>query len=477
MKLPVAVTVAILATLLVVLLVLLDGRGRSGEGGGEPDAPNAETNGAPDPATGLLDVERRAADPGTSADEDPEATEPVDEPLEDVGALPPGLLRFQVAEAASGTLLNGVTVSLESTQRFARFEANSADAVVDVPLSPGAYRIVLTCEGFDPHEADGAVIVSAERTDLGTLYLERGRAELAGKIAAPVAPGSELRVELFGAGRNPCPQCVQEDPHCARCGYGEAFSLQTVDAGQRFDFGALAAGEYQLWVRDAALRTVAMRRLELEAGERRWLELEVNTVDLLVLTQTVSGEPMEGEWLEDGELWAAAIRYAFMQEQLCLASAELQPPGERPGAEPEEVMVDEGEGEEIAAPTEAQRRAELHPGETQPDADSRIDVARRPYISIWPRIVPTGPTTAPLSAKRLGLGLALIRSVPVDATALIVTCGPSFSIPQPLDLANWDGEPIVVVLMDRCGMDSETMQQMELKTCNACHALPASTLR
>ena len=182
----------------------------------------------------------------------------------DVAERPHGLLRFLVVDADSGLPLAGVTrLAAERRALRARVGADSTRAAVEIALSPGTYTMVLACDGFDPREIAPIPIASDAPTDLGTLPLSRGSAIVEGKVFAPSAGDAETAPRALRRGAQSLRRLPGDGEHCAGLRLRRRPLTAAVESGGTFAFAGLAAGDYQLWVRDAQDRTVIMRQLQL----------------------------------------------------------------------------------------------------------------------------------------------------------------------------------------------------------------------
>ena len=80
--------------------------------------------------------------------------------------------------------------------------------------------------------------------------------------------------------------------------------------------------------------------------------------------------------------------------------------------------------------------------------------------------------TPPLKSTWLGGGRVRVRDVPVTASSVLLGCGPYFSSYTLLALAEWDGQPIELRILQRCGANSEMVQSAGASSCTSCHLLP-----
>ena len=377
----------------------------------------------------------------------------------------PGRLVLRVIDGDAGVDLAEVTLRLRSADRFLERTTSSP---IDLGLTAGAWEGTIRAAGYDVAVIDAVSVEAGVPRDLGVVVLRRGTAAVLGRVTSSAAAVTSFDVELYGAGRSPCPACDGEG-RCATCGHADANTARAIGADGAFRFERLAAGPYRLVVRARESRHVArMVELRLEARERRRVDVDVVGEGLLHLELVdARGAPFDGHWPEGGSILAAPVRFYFGADGVPLATAEIE---SALAGVAHDAPVDFADMVEDAPP---RRRADS-------GDDARADVRRRVFHSLWPPLYPEDFERVRLDAARSGAGRYRVRGLAPEADQVIASSGPFFSGVVELAEDRLDGARIKLQLFDRCAAQSDLVSTVTGASgqvaCTACHSLPAKAL-
>lgn len=439
---PVLTAIALLAIVCATLLVFW-GRVRDPGFHEEPEEILAESEEEVIRDPESLESEDRVTRPSESPPP-PEPKDPMEEELKlrQVEFVSPNLatgsMRLEVADRDTHQELEDLTIRLLSNDRFAELQTSSP---VETSLSVGTYRAVVMKPGYDPLEIQPFVIEADALQDLGRHFLLPGSAVLEGVVRAPLAvAGPLLQIELSGRGIET--------------------QIKEVKRYENFRFDLLPADDYHLIVRSSEKSTLFLQNLQLETGERKWLDLDLKFIDVDIALTGSDNEPFDGNWTENNTRYADQILFYFFADSFCCATATAQP---------WDPFWPSKEDDDSEFPNDA-----FHIGSAgghNPPTD-RVDRKRHRGQSLWPPPLKPNLRTEPLPIERRSSGLYRISNVPLISNMLFASCGPYFTEYLRIDLQNWDGKPIPLKIWQRCGASSEMLEGATQITCNSCHALP-----
>ena len=421
---------------------------------------------------------------------------PVEPPLP-----PPGGARLLVVDAATRLPFEGdVTVRFLHETRFAEQQGGGTIAAT---LTPGAWDAVVTARGFEPVELDRFVVVPGKFTELGTVGLGRGSGAIEGDVIARHLTSDEsVLVELFGAGRARCGDCVGAEAPGSCCGFGDAVSTLTLPGDGRFRFPALAAGVYWLRASEPSQRIVDAVRIELRRGGTAWQLLEVSapTVARFELRHERGGL-FTGDWNHVHHERSAEIVFELRRDGATVGTTSFVP-------EPDDVRPTIGgpllpDTARLVAALDAapggRSWEELSRGlqlsfdlgaiswgrpaggarsdlEVPPDA-KRIDRAREEGDGLLVDLAAPGLEGVALELLRVRPDCFEITPLPRAPLTVIVRCGGYASDELPLDLRHGQFQPLIVALRMPPERQAE-LDQVALSvpaSCIACHDRAGTT--
>lgn len=340
---------------------------------------------------------------------------------------------------------------------------------VQLELPPGNYALLVQALGFEPLTLSEVVIEADQVLPLGAHIMNRGTAHLLGQVAQATEDelAAGFRIELYGAGRQACPDCDQTDglTICASCGFALDRSELQCDPKGRFQFDGLCSGEYLAVAYQANGKLIAHQRVQIARGQHHKVEFALDFVDLPIRLLDPNGFPFRGIWEEEGQWYANPIRMLCSDQGTACGRAIWNPPGQ--------VSID---GEELRqeppSQVDPQRlQMELLGVDPQRQSGSYAPTENARKILLNPKLPSPLPKlrTSPLSLYEIPPDIFVLLRVPRQASRLDISCGPYMTTVQ-FDLADWDGAALDVVMQERCGMRSSMLEQAV--SCIDCHRMP-----
>lgn len=349
-------------------------------------------------------------------------------------------VRFAAHDQATGEPLHGIALRDGLTGPW---HSQAAESPASAWVRPGKHRFALFRAQYDPVSLDPVTLDVLDDVDLGDHALVRGSGMIDVWVhAVQVAIQEELSIDLVGAGRNPCGLCSPDEERCSHCGYAAKETRRNAKPSVRTTFEGLAGGDYHLTVYDGE-RLLASEPVVLAPREVRGVEIDLDLVDLTFRVLDAEGQPFNGVWEEEGELFAGPIVFTFLSEEACSGFTSWVP----------DAQV---------------RRSPLALTE---GVEETTDVGK------WPAVI---ATPSPLRAKPLPLerrhpDLFQIRDVPATSRQLLASCGRYFTVVD-LELDQADGSPIEVRFDAHCAVPSKGLEGQNV-TCASCHGLPAGVFQ
>jgi hypothetical protein len=353
-----------------------------------------------------------------------------------------GSVHFQVVDSLSGAVLKSVRVAFQNEERFGEY-LGRGDA--QVLLSAGSYEAAFFAEGLEPLLLPEVEILGGALTDLGTLCLGAGCGVIEGEVLAPsLGADQQILVELFGHGRRPCPACPGSPERPCACGYSKEKSTKLLEATRHFTFEGLAAGTY--FVRaERRCGYGEVCEVALESQGRAWVSIPLGR-ELAVPFQLVRASgapyfaqadreaPLRVETFHEGvrrlcfRFWRGKELAALVEEAVYLhVDADMiieEEQGE--GGESEEYWEDTGEPRPIDR--ERQPGDALLPPTSHPGHGNAVWLAAKGFdANHW--------TLSPLPALELTFEVHTQNTLQIDSSGRL-----------PLDLSNWSGEAIQVLM-------------------------------
>ncbi len=399
---------------------------------------------------------------------------------------PTGAVTFRVYDAESGDpLAVGVDARLMSETRFAEASRSPEDSdPIELRLTPDTYEGGLLARGHEPRPI-GPFVVDADRTtDLGYVGLTRGRGVIEGRVHARwLDPKTEIRIDLRGNGRSPCPAChaavpVESAPAadapafdpwdreapCDTCGYSKDRSrLSCRGPGPgTFRFEGLASGPYHAHVftdEDPIGRSLVV---DLIAGGSQFLEF-VLAPPLAVRFDVVDAE---GRRFPDGvtehDARQPVVFFVHQNGRLVLerqfVSVLLSGPSDDVRVHLALRHLRLHDGDALSGIPILRYIRQLHPLTVSSDS-SRSDRPRRPEDSLWP------PAHLPEIAHEKGVhGHVLshpyvVEPLPSDELEVLVFCGDWQSERVRVDLRRGDPGIVRIVLRPRSELGDDAPER------------------
>jgi RNA polymerase sigma-70 factor (ECF subfamily) len=357
-------------------------------------------------------------------------------------------------------VVDGAT--LETTQQYVlQLQLEPADAaspmVVEgeklgaAKFTAGRYSGAIYRAGRDPHTLGTFTIVPQTVTDLGLVVLQPGGGTL--EVAVVGEQGASFSLELFGAGRRRGPCCVELGAErCETCGHRADRSEGHVAASSSFRFERLAAGPYDLVVRDATQRIVASREVVLAPAEARWLEVTLDTKDVEVWLTDADGVAFDGVWLEEGEEFCAPLCFHGWSGEVLSASAHV--PAMEAGVR---IPSADTEGPVVA-----------------PEPRARIDEGQgAPFHAVWPPSLARRPVVlrSEARAERIAPGRYRLVGVPLELDGVQVGCGPYITVRAAVVPEPGHGDTARLRVVSRCMIRSRDVAARPTVTCTTCHVV------
>jgi hypothetical protein len=327
-----------------VLWLALDGSHEDGR------AVTSKSNDPPPIAPIAADVVRAesdAASPESLAAQLAPTAESLRAPAETTAVVsaPPraGTLAVRACDLTRLGPLRWFNVRVCNATRFAERRTESLAGEIELPLTPGAYSVLVLSPGYESVEIPSVEVPSGAIVRLDSIDLRPGSGRIQVRVIGTPDPNRKLRIELRGGGRHPCANCAERDDDlalvrqadeaarsgadaiaasssvarssgrslvatsrvdrawnregpCPDCGYAQSESIVWVHVGENFTFTNLAGGSYALRVADSDGRTIDKpRQLTLVEGETssvvfdcsasRSIEIELFGLDGQSLTQ------------------------------------------------------------------------------------------------------------------------------------------------------------------------------------------------
>lgn len=280
----------------------------------------------------------------------------------------PGYLSISAIDANTRAFVDRFRVRAASVARLADEQSDQGSATLDLTLTPGAYSLLVSAQGYEPTELPPVQVPAGETITLDPVALTRGTARIAGTVTG-TGWCADLRVELLGEGRRPCSACqfgadpahpdmpapslawTRAEP-CPTCGYAAKSSLLLVQGGgfvrgSGFTFENLASGPYVMRLVDAqrpilgtskaiVLHEAESLQVELEFIGRRIVRAEIIDTDGTSLAtewatrrrgrHRKDADSGDGSALELTVGEPPRFECAFRAEDACLARASFVPP-------------------------------------------------------------------------------------------------------------------------------------------------------
>ena len=267
-------------------------------------------------------------------------------------------------------------------------------------------------------------MIDGEVTDLGTYWLSPGTSVLEGEVNLPAETVASARfVQLHGVGRRPG-DCCETPAHgedveivdlstsaavfetCGPCGYGEPYSLCSLEGTAAFRFEDLSSGFVRAVVVAEQDRVLGAKEFAIEPATHHQVSIDIEFKNVEVTLVDSDGLPFEGLWTEDGALYSAPISMHLWIDDVLAAESKVTPFSQG-------LVLGSGSfGPELGGLV-------LYHEAPHEDAED-------PLRALWPRAVVPRPAiaTALRPVTRVRPGTYLIRDVPADCDAVQIACGP-----------------------------------------------------
>ena len=373
-------------------------------------------------------------------------------------------IELEVRDRASGRTVEHFELAFRSIEHERDFSQLPSGDLSTARFAPGRYALAIRARGYDDRDLGEVELQENGVQNLGIVRIDRGAAVVEGRIVArgPLDP-SRFIVTATGSGRWSCVECdsvdlggTSESPlRCPACGFDGVDSVVAPhSATGAFAIDQLVGGPLRLVVSDAGSGQVyASRIIAVPPASTISVEISIDDKDVIVALEDAEGEPFDGAWIEDAEVFRAPIQFHLWSGDIVTARTEIDP-----GAAG--LSLDAFIDGTAIVKNERDITGDL----AAPDGGAALE-------ELWPSALPAPPGIRPKSVDvdRLEAGRYLLRGVPVSVDSVQV--GSGVFVESPVPFRGEPGAPEIaeVVVDDRCGVSSREVLTTEGVTCTTCH--------